>query len=905
MQFSINKTKLTATIAIVLLIASAFVVMINVPVQAQEYTNQQEGGSIPLPAGVTPDVTESTRAFLSFRPNPVGVDQVILVNLWLNPPLHVSRYFSDYKVTITDPEGNEDVITIDSYRADATAWFEYRVDQVGEWTLKFDFAGGYFPPGNYTTYPGAWVGAGVTSFQQSVYYEPSSTEEQSLTVQEDIVYSWPENDLYTDYWERPISLENREWWTIAGGYPGTGYVGGGPVWDELYPGTNPRWSSSYDFHPWVIGPNSAHVVWKRQGDNIAGLLGAYAYHYGQTSGPGTPFMIYAGRAYGTYTDPNTDENLWQCYDLRTGEIYWQKPTPTTISYWGSWRFVRALTPSYIEYDMRAFAEVPGAEAASSWTASLIGISSDRLIKWNPATGSVSTNVSISPVSSATYYMNGYALSIQNLGSSVPAEERYRLINWTTLGSSSNFASRVISNTSYARSSLPSLIDWNVGLGATVDRYTPPSSTGVGTGVIIRGYNLKTGEELWEKQTDYNYYSGSCSVADHGKVAYLTQRGNFLAYDLETGNLAWQSEQMDYPWSACSFGAYAIQSAYGMLFREGYDGVYAFDWDDGHIVWHYSAPSLAVYESPYITKDYEGTYPFNGGAMIADGKMFVYNTEHTTSWPITRGWGLHCINITNGELVWKIANPMSYGAVADGYLTASNSWDGYMYVFGRGKSATTVTAPDVEVPKGSAITIKGTVLDLSPAQPGTPCVSKESMSLQMEYLHLQRPIGGIWENETITGVPVTLTAIDSEGNYVDIGTVTTEGYYGTFGLAWTPPEEGTYKIIASFESDESYGSSGAATYVSVGPAPAPAVPIEPEPTEPEPTEPEPTEPEPTEPEPTEPEPTEPEPTEPEPTEPEPAEPTEAPFITTEVAIIAAVVIASIIGIASFWALRRRK
>ena len=65
-------------------------------------------------------------------------------------------------------------------------------------------------------------------------------------------------------------------------------------------------------------------------------------------------------------------------------------------------------------------------------------------------------------------------------------------------------------------------------------------------------------------------------------------------------------------------------------------------------------------------------------------------------------------------------------------------------------------------------------------------------------------------ETITGVPVTLTAIDQDGNYIDIGTTTTDGYYGTFAHAWTPPEEGTYKIIASFAGDDSYGSSGAAT-----------------------------------------------------------------------------------------------
>jgi len=113
--------------------------------------------------------------------------------------------------------------------------------------------------------------------------------------------------------------------------------------------------------------------------------------------------------------------------------------------------------------------------------------------------------------------------------------------------------------------------------------------------------------------------------------------------------------------------------------------------------------------------------------------------------------------------------------------------------------------------------------------------------------------------------VTLTAIGSDRNYIDIGTVTTSGYYGTFGLAWTPSEEGTYEIIASFEGDDSYGSSGASTFVSVGPAAAPAVPIEPEPTE----------------------------------------PTEAPFITTEVAIIAAVAVVAVIGIVAYWALRKRK
>jgi hypothetical protein len=94
-----------------------------------------------------------------------------------------------------------------------------------------------------------------------------------------------------------------------------------------------------------------------------------------------------------------------------------------------------------------------------------------------------------------------------------------------------------------------------------------------------------------------------------------------------------------------------------------------------------------------------------------------------------------------------------------------------------------------------------------------------METQMEYLYMQHPINGIWHNETITGVPVMLTAIGSDGTVTDIGTVTTNGYYGTFSYSWTPPKEDTYTVMASFNGDDSYGSSSAATAASVGPAPA--------------------------------------------------------------------------------------
>jgi len=200
--------------------------------------------------------------------------------------------------------------------------------------------------------------------------------------------------------------------------------------------------------------------------------------------------------------------------------------------------------------------------------------------------------------------------------------------------------------------------------------------------------------------------------------------------------------------------------------------------------------------------------------------------------------------------------MAPGAIADGYLTASNEYDGYMYVFGIGPSATTVTAPQTVVPKGTKVMITGTVTDQSPGQKDTPCISDADMTVWMEYLHMQKPIPG-----EATGVPVTLYAVDQKGDYLTIGTATSD-IGGNYGIIWEPPTEGQYTIMATFDGTNSYGSSYATTKLGVGPATSATSPIEPE-------------------------------------------PTEAPFITTEIAIIAAVAIAVVIGIVAFWILRKRK
>jgi len=815
-----KKTAETTLLMLVVIVASVALMKMSIP-SAEAQLASQQPVSGPLPSGVTVDATLDTRAFLSFRPNPIGLGQSLLVNMWINPGVSSNERLipQGFVVTITKPDGTKDSMTLDSEPATAAIWFEMSPDQIGTWTLKFEFLGTYFPAGRY--YNGKIVTNSSGTLYGSAYYRPSSTAEQTLTVQQDFVWSWPPAALPTDYWSRPASLNNREWWPILGSYPGNGYNGYGTAnWDTLYPDTNPYDSTGvYNFIPWVQAPNTAHVVWKRLGA-VSGLFGGPAGQYGATASPGNPSVVYAGRCYQTATKAN-GISVAQCYDLRTGEIYYEIPG--------------GVTPSNVVYynPVASSTTIAGGElASSSWSVELISISGSYLRKINPYTGAVTGNYSISPLSGGTLYnqLGGYVLNVQDLGAAAANKTggRYRLVNWTTRGTSTTLASRIVNNITWPWSNLPNTyaaatgmcyVDFNIGLAGYVTR-TYQQGSNIYWEVNVTGASLKTGELLSWKVTlpDEGTYSGSCNVADHGKVAFLTQKGYFLAYDLQTGQLAWKSETMDYPWASASFGAYAIQSAYGMLFRQSYAGVYAFNWTNGKIVWKYESPAYAHFETPYI-QDGQEVYAFNGGAVIADGKMYVANTEHTPTWPLTRGWGLHCINITTGELIWKINNPMSQGAIADGYMTAANSWDGYMYVFGKGKSATTISAPDVVVSKGTGIVIKGTVMDQSPAQPDTPCVSKESMTTQMEYMHLQMPIDGLWHNETITGVTVSLTAIGSDGSFTDLGTVTTDGYYGTFSKTWTPEKEGDYKIIASFAGDDSYGSSGASTSISVGPAPA--------------------------------------------------------------------------------------
>jgi hypothetical protein len=167
------------------------------------------------------------------------------------------------------------------------------------------------------------------------------------------------------------------------------------------------------------------------------------------------------------------------------------------------------------------------------------------------------------------------------------------------------------------------------------------------------------------------------------------------------------------------------------------------------------------------------------------------------------------------------------AIADGVLVSSDGYSSNMFAFAKGETATTVSAPDTVIPMGTPVLVKGTVVDLSPAQPNTPAISDADMTAWMEYLHMQQPLpdgtstykfypAGTPTDFTGTGVSVKLTAIDSNGHSIDLGTATSDAS-GLYSLMWTPPAEGKYTIVANFEGSNSYYASYAETVVGVSAA----------------------------------------------------------------------------------------
>jgi outer membrane protein assembly factor BamB len=335
--------------------------------------------------------------------------------------------------------------------------------------------------------------------------------------------------------------------------------------------------------------------------------------------------------------------------------------------------------------------------------------------------------------------------------------------------------------------------------------------------------------LWNKTItrplggNLTWQMGPISYEDKVFTVWAKETMQWWGYSLDDGSLLWGPTTPQGDWDMYGSGGFY---AYGKLFSGGYGGVlYAYDIKTGKLLWNYTLTQIG-HESPY------GNFQITLSG-VADGKVYIHSTEHSPTKPLWRGSYFRCINATDGTEIWKILDYSMGSGIADGYIVTASQYDNMVYCIGKGPSSTTVTAsPDISV-HGTSVLITGTVTDQSPGAKkiapnfgyvnGVPVVSDADQQVWMEYLYMQQACP-----TTATGVEVTLDTLDPNGNFIHIGTVTSD-MSGGFKKMFTPEVPGEYTIIATFAGSESYGSSYAQTYMGVSEAPpATAAPEYPQP-----------------------------------------------------------------------------
>jgi len=261
---------------------------------------------------------------------------------------------------------------------------------------------------------------------------------------------------------------------------------------------------------------------------------------------------------------------------------------------------------------------------------------------------------------------------------------------------------------------------------------------------------------------------------------------------------------------------------GAIIWAGFGGdLWSINITDGHLMWYTNTTKLvgsSGLETPY------NIWPLWSFLSGCTSNQILYAPiGHEYDAPLFRGARLMAVNLTDGSLVWaELSTSVESTVIAYGKLVTLNAYDNQLYCFGKGPSSTTVSAPAVGVTTSTPITISGTVMDVSPGVQqqqtalnfpnGLPCVSDESESLFMEAVYQQQPMF-----HNMTGVPVTISVVDSNHNFRDIGT-TTSDVSGTFAFTWTPDISGDYTVIATFAGSNSYYPSSAEAHFFAGETP---------------------------------------------------------------------------------------
>ncbi|MCL5877257.1 MAG: PQQ-binding-like beta-propeller repeat protein [Candidatus Bathyarchaeota archaeon] len=756
----------------------------------------------------TPPWNIPTFAYISANPNPVGLGQEVLLVVWINQVIagvdaDNDIRFKDYKLTITKPDSTTETVTWNVV-SDPTsaAYTQYVPNQVGTYTLFFEF------PGQTYTWSGAYQGD---------YYLPSNAT-TTFTVQEDPISHQPIIPLPTEYWTRPIEGQNILWEQIS-----SNWLSGSATAD--------RWQE------YGSAPTSSHIMWSKIFE-LGGLAGESA-EVGATYYSGfsyetrfnNPIIISGILCYPISLGHASTGGGYVAVDLRTGEELWRRDD---------------ISPTFAQLYDYASPNQHGIVGGILWQAS-----SSTWMAYDPLSGKGMFNLTGVPSGTEVYTDKGeivrYVMNYPNrwialwnwtaatgtrLGTSGTSEDQWRVngksINTTTAYSWNVTIPNLPGETS---PSIIGVIPGDVIIGRSSNIALTSLSRGTSNPWTMWALSDKPesrGQLLWIK--NYTAPAGDITrmlawqpIDPVTRTIAMTdfETGQRLGYSIDTGDLKWgpvgEFRAFNYYSSRAGF------PAYGNLYVSGYGGeLQSFSMKNGSLLWKFNDTNSGI-ETPW------GLYPIQTAA-IADDIVFSYAGEHSPNTPLYKGYRVYANNATTGELLWNLLAWSASGlgtslapvAIADGYLVHLNAYDGKVYCVGKGPSALTVDAPMAALSSGQSVVIRGSITDISAGTKqaeqaarfpnGVPVVSDESMTAWMEYVYMQKPCP-----TNVTGVPISIDVIDSNGNYRNIGIATSDGS-GAYSLMWTPDISGKYTVIASFAGSESYYGAYAQTALAVDEAP---------------------------------------------------------------------------------------
>jgi hypothetical protein len=807
-------------------------------------------------------------------PNPVGVGQSVHIFMWLNVPFTGAAIgndyrFHNYKLTITEPNNKTTSQNFD-YISDPTSsmFIVLTPDQVGTYTFDFTFPGqdyaeyGHDPASAFVndTYLPSSASTTLTVQEEQL---PSPVTSYPLPTQ---YWTRPIYGENNDWW----SISSNWLGQGAPGYAGVDRPG---ARQESYPGdavgpltSHIMWTKPLQSGG-VVGGNNFEIQGNTYFEGSAYnqrfanpiVLNGRLYYTEPLSFSGAPN---SGFSFGEGVHGPTD-----CVDLRTGEVIWSRTDVPPLSFGyiydvedpnqhGVYPAILFTTNFARAFDAdtgTALFNVTGVPSGTTvlgpqgehlrYVIANAGTSEDpdwRLGEWNSSklwgyvyppniaptlTGLVPTSTGTAVDASISNqndpncrYDWNVSISFSN-GMPVPPPNPFNPnpTPFTVFGAYYNDMLLCYNG------SLP-----NVFNAVTLDPYTYFA-------INLNASRGNIGDVLWRNTVNPPSSNVSINVGASDPTVGVFVEGyretvQWAGYSMQDGHKLWGPTPSQSAWDYYGNTGVSIAqgvAAYGNLYSSGFGGIlYCYDLTNGTLLWTYGngGPGNSTNSGFYTAY---GDYPT---FIAAIGKDVVYliTTEHTATAPLYKGSLTRAVNATDGTEIWTLSDytstlagpltsPPSY-AIADGFATFFNGYDNQIYSVGRGPSATTVEAPKASIELGRSLVISGTVIDVSAGtqQPeqkadfpnGVPAVSDENMMEWMGYVYQQKPFPS-----NCSGVPVKIDVLDSNNNYRNIGTATSDAS-GSFSFQWTPDIPGKFTVIASFEGTNGYWPSYAETSFAV-------------------------------------------------------------------------------------------